>query len=344
MAESPPPASSTSPITSHTSVMFRNIIVGVSTTILGSTAVYFLGFHNKGKGETKASYLEMKESTTRAWRTYVAIDNIYYKNLMSINKDKELILDLDRYKAEMFKEGARFKRDAENIMKDKDVDKAFVSMMERRFEREKEAEEAITIYIDKLKAVMNSVDKPEEKQQQVFKETRTYQSKANGVLERTLNEMEDLAKTLSERYGQPFNLNEIQAYVDYKSGKFKINLNTQTGGSTVNNNQGNPGEPKDGNNNSVPPNPEIFPGKWSTTGANIHLKKDGTFFWDVLSTGDKSSGKWEIKDNQLIMFPSTGSSKLSTWIFNLVVENPNLFTMTLNVEPHNSYQLARIRE
>src|SRR5687767_6531987 len=153
MAESPPPSTSAGSPAGHTTLMFRNIIVGVTTTILGSTAVYFLGFHNKGKGGTKASYLEMKESTTRAWRTYVAIDNIYYKNLMSINKDKELILDLDRYKAEMFKEGARFKRDAQNIMKDEDVDKAFVSMMERRFEREKEAEDAITIYIDKLKAI-----------------------------------------------------------------------------------------------------------------------------------------------------------------------------------------------
>jgi hypothetical protein len=336
MAEATPPSSGPSgSITGQTSVMFRNIIVGVTTTILGSTAVYFLGFHNKKSGDSKGSYAEVKEATTKAWRSYVTIDNIYYKNLLSINKDKDLVLDLDRYKNEMFKEGARFKKDAEAIINDKDVDKSFVSMMERRFDREKQAEDAITIYIDNLKSIINSTDSPEEKQKQVMSTAQAYQGKANGIMERTLNEMEDLSKVLSERYGQQFNLNDIQAFVDYKSGKLNTNLNNNSG-----NNNGNP---SDTTNMQVDPN--IFPGRWNTTGANITLNADGNFFWDVLSTGDKSSGSWKIYNNQLYMYPKQpGNDNPITWVFNLSVVNPNLFTMTLNTQPFNTYQLARIKE
>ncbi|MDP4261147.1 MAG: hypothetical protein Q8941_01335 [Bacteroidota bacterium] len=39
------------------------------------------------------------------------------------------------------------------------------------------------------------------------------------VQERAATEAEGIAKTLSERYNQPFDLNELLVYVDYKKEK-----------------------------------------------------------------------------------------------------------------------------
>ena len=76
-------ASGTPPV--HSTIL-RNIIVGVTTTVLGSSAVYFLGFSHRNNNSTN-DYLVTKEATTKAWKSYETIDNIYYKNTVSLSKD-----------------------------------------------------------------------------------------------------------------------------------------------------------------------------------------------------------------------------------------------------------------
>ncbi|MER3497346.1 MAG: hypothetical protein C4308_01260 [Chitinophagaceae bacterium] len=46
----------------------RTILIGVTTTVLGTTAIYFLGFNNKGN-KSSASTLEVKDATINAWKS-----------------------------------------------------------------------------------------------------------------------------------------------------------------------------------------------------------------------------------------------------------------------------------
>ncbi len=324
-------------------VMFRNIITGVITTVLGATIIYFL-FHNSG-GSGKAGFLETREATTKAWKSYVTIDNIYYKNLLSISKDQQLLSNLDNYKNELFREAARFKKDAENILKDKDIDKSFISMVERRFERETESEEAVSKYIDKLKVIVNSNTGPEEKKQNILTETQTYQKQANGILERAATEVEDLSKTLGERYGQPFNLNDFMFYTDYKKGLFNNSGNTNNTNNKQTNNPGQPDPNLSTNNtiNNADLDETMFAGRWNITGANIELTPDGKMNWDM-DNGDYAYGTWKFLNNQLIMYATSRAGQNATWIFNLSNVTGNMFTMTLNVQPYTPYTMVRVKE
>jgi hypothetical protein len=220
-AATPPPANGapgSSTVSSHAKTMARNIIVSVASTVLGATAIYFLGFHNKGGHSGSTDHLVIKEATTKAWRSYVSIDNLYYKNILSLAKDPALLKDLGRYKSEMQKESTRFKKDVEDILQDKDIDKSFASMLNRRLDREKEGEEITTKLIDNLQSIYNSVGSVEEKRNRMIAENTSYSEQTKGLLERSVNEIEDLSKVLSEKFNQPFNLNDFLSYADYKKG------------------------------------------------------------------------------------------------------------------------------
>lgn len=366
-----------SPPTVHSSNMLRNILVGVTTTVLGSSAVYFLGFNYKKDKNSGNNYLVAKEATTKAWRSYVTIDNIYYKNLMSLAKDPEVVADIDTYQKESLKEAARFKQDAEAILKDDDIDKSFVSMLNRRFEREAESQEYISKWFNRIKGIKNSNQSNEEKNRQLMAEFTKFQSYSKGALERAANEIEDLAKALSERYGQPFNLNEFLFYADYKKGlanKDSVNQVTNNNNRPVNptdqNNQNdqnitnndrqgntdlnpqnnNINQPREENNNnqftSGPgTNPAKLVGNWSTNGAAIILGRDGEMEWYVLSNDDIATGTWKFYNNQLYMYATnTKTKKKATWVFNLSNVTANSFTMKLSVQPYNTYYLVRSQD
>src|SRR5690606_4502245 len=216
------------------STIMRNILVGVTTTVLGSTAIYFLGFHNRGgkSGPSAAeNLLVMKEVTTKAWKSYVTTDNIYYKNLLSINKDFQESPDLELYKQDVTKEADRFRKDVDDLLKEENLDKTFASMLSRRLEREKEALDKMTDYVEAIQRLQRSELGEKEVMEKANEEGKKFEKYSKTAVERAATEVEDIAKTLAERYGQAFSLSDFLFYNDYKK--------TQTAG---NNNNNQPGE------------------------------------------------------------------------------------------------------
>ncbi|HMU47195.1 MAG TPA: hypothetical protein PKC72_12565, partial [Chitinophagaceae bacterium] len=103
---SPPPT--VQPVGNQGKHQTRNIILGAIVTVLTSTLIYYLTvFQNKPK-QGSAGFYEIKEATTNAWNRYVTVDNIYYKNIIELSTDKELLKNLDNYKAETFAETDNF--------------------------------------------------------------------------------------------------------------------------------------------------------------------------------------------------------------------------------------------
>src|SRR5262245_45556721 len=119
--------------------MIRNIIVGVTTSVLGAGALYFLGINKSGDSpSSKHSFLEAKEATTKGWKSYVTDDNIYYKNTISIFNDLQRSKQIDDYRDNLLKEMHKFQDDLSSILKDEDLDNSFVTMIKRRQDVEKE--------------------------------------------------------------------------------------------------------------------------------------------------------------------------------------------------------------
>lgn len=360
-------------ISTHTSNMIRNIITGVLTTVAGACAVYFLGFHNNSG--SNGDYLVTKEATTKAWKSYVTIENVYYKNQVSLLNDLQRTKNLDDFKEGLSNESRKFQNDLQILIKDNDIDKAFISMIDRRLDNEKSIGPKLDKYIDNIKAISNSSLSPEEKQQKLLAEDADWTNSNKGITERAINDIEDIAKTLSERYGQPFAMTDFLVYQYIKNNANKTdsitnqtnqnnynnttnntnpnnnnsNINTDNNINNGNNNPGNNGNGNGNINNNNSNNfntnrsnyeAKDFAGKWNTPGAFITLSSNGNMEW-LMTNGVRTLGTWRFYNNQISMTYPNQNGVVGTYTFNLYNITANSFTMQLVTYPNYTYLLTR---
>jgi hypothetical protein len=370
----PYPAGSTpSTVKGHASNMARNVTVSVLSTVLGATMIWLLGFnHSSGSG---SNFLEIKDATISAWKSYETYENTYTKNSQSLLQDIRNI-GLDEYIKQIHMESDKFLKSVGELATNKNIDKDLITALNRRIDNEKLTMPKVDNYVNGIKDIVNGNLSDDEKKTALHNADLKWASISEGMFQRAVNDIGEIAKTLSERYAQRFSMDDflvIQLYnQNKKTADSLTNLNQNnpvTNPGNNNNNNNNPGNitPTDPNNNNannnnnvsnagynnattnttnnnsaVATDGKILAGKWSTTGANIELSQNGKFYWEVLSTGDKSTGTWQFYNNQLYMYPvSQGNNGNTTWAFNLSNVTTNSFTMQLAVSPYNMYSLVR---
>ncbi len=285
------------------STIMRNILVGVTTTVLGSTAIYFLGFHNKGgKGGPSGAenLLVMKEVTTKAWKSYVTTDNIYYKNLLSINKDFQESPDLAMYKQEITKEADRFRKDVEELQKEENLDKTFASMLSRRLEREGEALDKINDYVSAIQRLQQSGLGENEMMEKATEEGKKFERYSKAALVRAATEVEDIAKTLAERYGQAFNLTDFLFYNDYKKTQPAGNNNQTNGENNTAVNNGGVETNQPVNNNNQQPVPSDADNRAVATDNNNKVGGKVTGNNQTRQTGNTENDREEPNNRPLV--------------------------------------------
>jgi hypothetical protein len=381
----PLPPSSSSPGTNPTPVthatnMARNIAVSVISTVLGATLIYYLGFKNDGGGDNT---LLTKEATTKAWRSYVTIENIYYKHSVSILNDLQQSKKFGDFKENIIRESDKFQRDLPEVIKAKNIDNTFVSMIQRRLENEKSTEVRIKDYLDNIQAILDKNLPANERQEKLEAEDKNWMAYSKGNRDRAVTDIEDLAKTLSDRYQTPFAMTDLLVYNEIKkeesgntnptdnnankptkNGPADPNANTnddngKNAANTDDNNRNNPNDTKnnpgdakvsvsrndDQNNKNIIVDEKLLEGQWDTKDAGIDLYKNGVMYWST-DNGDRASGTWKFSNNQLYMYPKASNKVAAntTWIFNLSNVTPNSFTMTLAYKPFNTYYLIRSTE
>ncbi len=388
MSEAPvPPPSSSGPSsgpTAHATTMVRNIVVSVISTVLGATMIYFLGFHNKGGGgggSSAADMLVTKESTTKAWKSYVAVENIYYKNTQSIVNELQRTQNFSDFRENVNKESQKFQEDLPQVIKDKTIDGAFVSMINRRLENEKGSEIKMKGYFDNIQSILRKDLTTAERRRELDDEDAAWEKYNLGMRERAVIDVEDLAKMLSERYQQPFAVNDLLIYVELKKGltdpnktsEKKDNTQTQLENKTdankpvdQNDPQGvGPAEPSneqktvDNNdknatnanlnnkkteepkNNSGNYNQKML-GEWYTADAEIGIFKNGSMYWN-LQSGESTSGTWRWDHNQLFMYPQPNRSikKGTIWVFTISDLSAHTLTLTMATQPFYKYFLSK---
>ena len=353
---STPGTSSDRPVTHK--IIARNVITGVLTTVLGATVIYFLGFNHRSDGN---NFLVMKEATTNAWKSYESFENTYTKNSLSLIKDAATI-GLDEFLTQTKQESEKFKKSVEELAKKKDIDKDLVTALNKRLDNEKSSMPKVEKYIDELRKIANSTMTDQEKTAAVTREDQKYAATSSGLYERAVNDIQDIAKILSARYGQPFSMDDfliIQIHdQNKKTADSLANLN-RTNQENNNNNNGNqqPVDPNNiGNNRQVTgnTNPSVtnntvinernLTGDWSTADAKISLMENDTMSWD-LNSGENAYGTWKIINNQLYMYVTNSrTGQKFTWIFDLSNVAARSFTMTLTVQPYNTYKLVRMED
>ena len=311
------------------STQTRNIIIGAIATIVASTTVYYLTqYVNNKKSDSAPTYEVKKEATINAWKRYVTIDNIYYKNILALSADKELLKNLDNYKIETFAETENFINDAEKLIKEKNIDKTLIAMVDRRVAREKESKDRTTSFYDKLNSIKASNLSEGEKLERRTAESAAYLQYAKSLFQRSATEVEDLAKALTETYATTFNPYDVMVYADYKK-IIQPAIDTEE-------------EADSAATYAQNINKQSLIGDWSDSGNKISLQENGNMSYSLIS-GDKADGKWKIENNKLRIDAVSCVSRIkSTWYFYLSNITGNSFTMKLSVSPFDIYHLIRV--
>ncbi|MBL7739532.1 MAG: hypothetical protein JNK14_09950 [Chitinophagaceae bacterium] len=352
--------------TNTTSTVLNKIIIPVITTVLGATAIYFLGFNKKGGRSDMEKMLITKEATIKAWKSFVTVQNIGYKNMNSLSEEyKEKIGEaaaekgiagtvpvLTDFKNDLFKELKKTNTDITEILKNEDIDEGFVSMLNRTLENGKDEEKKALVFFDDITGLAKEDISDKEKATRWEKLTAKFMAMEERSSARAANEAEEIAKTLSERYGQVFDLNQLQVYVDYKKEKDNKPVDDNTGGGDDKKDKA-PSEPGgteytgddkgSSAGNSVEVTASQLTGEWDMKGGALELSKNGDMFWTFEGKG-YTSGSWKLQDGKLQMKATNpDNGKISTIVGSLSDVTLNSFTLTILSTPKEVYHFKRSR-
>jgi hypothetical protein len=323
------------PVPPANKIHTRNIIIGAIVTIITSTTVFYLTQYLNKKNEGN-DFLTLKEATTRAWKSYVAYENSYTENNLSF--EKEIPENgLDAYLEGLKKESAKFQKSVQEIIKTKNIDKDLINVLNRRLESDKSSILKTEEYRNNLKQIALNKKSPEEFMQGFIKEQIRWNIYTKGNFERSVNDIKEIAKTLSETYGQPFSLDDF-LIVQIFPRKMKTSdsvLNVLRNG------------PHFADTSHViyatHVDPKALIGNWLGSGHTILLNKNNTMSYQ-LSTGYKATGTWTIENNKLRLDEVGNDSKQKiVSFFRLADIRSNSFTLTRDESPFDTYNMVRTK-
>jgi hypothetical protein len=310
----------------------RNMIIGIITTVLVSGTVYLLGFNNK-KG--RSSKLERQKATTEAWKSYVTLENIYTKNTALLLRDAAQFKSYKELYQESIKESDKFMTGLQGLITNEDVDKDMIAVLKRRSENEEASKPASEKLYAELDVVTNTAitDKWPLKQLQdsILAHYTRFGEQMKGTYDRAISEIEFLSKTLSERYDQPFNMDDfiiIQVF-KYKKDVFSML--------------------DDKKNDSLTAKTftrEYVIGKWRTGQSTVNFDADGHWTWSAANTPD-AKGTWELRNGRLLLNVTDHPNKKipdEVWKWDFKISNiiDKSFSMQLPSEGSTLYTLIRL--
>lgn len=313
----------------------RNIIIGAIATVIASTTVYYLTqYVNNKKTDSAPHHIIVKDANISAWKRYVSIDNLFYKNIIALVSDEQLVKNFDNYKAELQTETDKFIKDAELIIKEKYIDNTFVTMINRRVKREQESTNIRTAFIDNVQKINQSKIDEREKKKKRFAESSSFFNHSVRLYKMAANEIEDLTKTLTETYATRFDPNEVLIYSDYKkSASAADSIRAEVTDSAAYYDA-----------KTVKANGHLLIGNWISENNKVSLQENGSVSFS-LEYGEEATGIWKIEANKLRIDALSSVTKSDiTWLFYVRNVTANSFTVKLSTSPFTESNFTRVKD
>lgn len=193
---------------------FKTIIIGVVTTVLGSAAVYFLGFHGNGANPKR-------EATENALKSVFQYEQILEKTIitLSCNNDadfqKVFIDELEQVKTNM-----------QNIRNEKDVDNRVLSIVDRRIRSIDELKKSAEKYFDQYNMLnKKGILATETGINKAFELQQVFNKEAELISQREKTFLTDIFASLDKEYKFSFDIEplNIQVTESNLAGKWLIN-------------------------------------------------------------------------------------------------------------------------
>ncbi|HUM98233.1 MAG TPA: hypothetical protein PK275_10270 [Chitinophagaceae bacterium] len=326
----PPPVNNPPP-----KVHVKNLAIGAIVTIITSTII-FLITQNLRKPEGN-NFQKKKEATVETWKSFVGYENAYFRNMMSY-QNPAATDGLDGFLNSIKTESEKFVKDVEDLKRRKNIDEDLIKVFNKRIENEKNSIPPVEKYYQTLTAIADSKKPLKEIKEASTNEMIRFATLTNGMYERSMNDLKEIAKVLADRYGGTFSMDEFLMVQQAPGLMQKNDSLIQFLQNIVLDSSGNIIE----NKNFVKQiNPDLIIGKWSTDGAIVTLSKNNSVNW-IETEGISATGSWKIdKDKLVIMATSKPSGEIINWRFNLTNVSVNAFTLVQDGAPYEIYQMIR---
>jgi hypothetical protein len=316
----------------------RNVIIGAIATICTSTLIYYITvYQNRNKPDSN-SYLEMKEATAEAWKSYKAYENAYVNNLFSFEKTFKENASIDGYAAGLNTESKKFTADLTDLSETENIDKDLVKAFNRRLNNEKSSVEKINEYYANVKKILSSGANLKKIKEDYVAEEIRWSQYTRGSFERAINDIQEIGKILSERYGQSFSMNDfiiVQVQPQRQKTNDSLinvlkNIDIDSNGNIVQTNFATNLTKKD------------LEGTWNVDGDVVSLKKDGLLIW-TSGKGKKATGTWKIVDDKLkIEATMSESNEKVAYTYRVSNLTSSSFTISQTESPYFQFDVTRI--
>jgi len=322
----------------------KNLIIGSIITAVASISVYYATVYmNRNKDSNNA--VDEKLATKKVWQSFVAYENTYTKNLMTFEQSFVQNANFDEYLGGLRTESAKFSKDLGDVIKSKNIDIDLVKAMNRRLENERVSLGKVENFIITLQSIMKDTTlTPKLTTEKYILEQLRWNREYKGMYERAVNDIREIAKTLSDRYGEKFSMDDL-LILQMMPQKMKTNdsLIAILQNVTVDENgklirKADP----DGYDFVKSLTKKDITGSWNADGNAITIKDDGKLFW-VLPNGDKASGTWTISGNLIVArVLIENNRRKAEWHFYVSRPTANTFTLTNADPPNEAYHLVRL--
>lgn len=262
----------------------KNIGIAVLTTVLGSTAVYFLGFQRSGN---KEEFEGKKIATEEAWNSVV--DYMRYAD----DKNKTIACfscDLQQMKKEIIRGLNQNVTSLKNLQKNDKVDEKMQTVIDRAMDQFLAQEPLFTMYYDSSSAILNYPDEEKlglsTRLQRYFFETKLH------IITRDTLEIKALLDDLNRKYKLNMQLPKAtEAVFDYPSLIARWNV-----GCVI--------ELDFKNNHTLTwmQNQETTTGTWERTGKilNIYLNNNTRYVFEIMEVSQKILTFYEEASNVIM--------------------------------------------
>lgn len=342
----PPPAYTPPPAAAHVksgSNQTKNIIIGAIVTVISSTLIYYLTVYQNRSG-SGGDFKSVREATVNAWKSYLAYENAYTRNMLSLEKSSIGVTGNDGYIQGMRNESAKFTKDLTDLAATKGYDKDLVKAFNRRLENEKTALQKAEEYFNNVLKIQQGKGTDRQKLEAYLAEEMRWNIYAKGAYERSVNDIEEIARILNQRYAESFNLNDF-LMVQLQPQRFHtadslLYILEQT----VLDSSGRSDQKTDpeGYEFLTNLNPLYIQGAWKAQNGALFNFQAGGQAVITMPSGDKAIGSWKIETGKLRMDAVIQKNKRSvTWRFNLSRVYKDSLTITNEVAPYDSYKLKK---
>lgn len=175
---------------------FKNILLGVLTTVIATFIVYKLGVHNPNKEE----YEKHKKATTEAWHDLLTYENSFKNTAIRL----VCVGDTSNMTTEILREYGNIIDDIANLKKVENVDDLLFSLINRRLGTLQDKKDATADYYKKLEDISNSLLSEDEKTNQTIQLENNFMKRVNDLDNRDTSVMNERQVELKKKYHADF--------------------------------------------------------------------------------------------------------------------------------------------